>query len=108
MPKEAGRPGEKRNRLDDGGWEIEIKQDGRDRSGHVERQGLAPHLRDDRAETPQQVDMPTGHAALLGKRKNALTARVDRVMDRMSEARHLLMAGMELWCGVPDPPIAIL
>ena len=89
VPEETGRAGEDRNGLDHRGREVEVHQDGGDRTRHVEGQGLAPCVGHCAAQALEEVDMPAGRAALVRKRQDALAPRIDRMMDRVSEARHL-------------------
>ena len=94
--EQAGGAGEDRDRLEHRRREAEVEQDRGDRHRDVEGQRLAPGLGDRRRGGAGQRAVRAGGAALGGKREDALGARVERLVQRMAEARDLAAGPADL------------
>ena len=108
MGEQAGGAGEQRNCLDHRGGEAEIEQAGGDRHGDVHRQGAAPDFLHRRHEAAGKVDVGAGDAALVGERQDASGARIDRLVQRVAEARHGLAALVDGGATASDGRIGVL
>ena len=86
--QEPGSAREDRDCFRDRRVEAEVEQHCRDRHRHVQRERCKLV-----AKPPRVVDMGPAHAALVGKLEDPLGPRIDRTMNRVSEARHSLQPG---------------